>query len=479
MSLVREKFDLWIKRIGQNRGAPRLWFDTPRIEAAGLLPGVRFNIKAQGEGLALVLDENGNHGVSSRTRNGKTVPVVDINNKEDLESIAMHTVVRIIIRKDGIWVLPLASEVAKRERLNRLLGKLQRGEPLATASLSHGGGIAAHAAHKGLADAGLKSQMAFANEIDETYGLQSVLHNDATQGASMLIGPIQELVQDEWVMRNLPKCELVELGIPCSSSSSAGRSKNKNAVAEAHPEVGHMVYSVLSVIGRVQPALVVIECVENYASTGSASILRLQLRDMGYKTTEVVLSAQQFGCIENRIRWFFIAHTAGLECDTTALLASKPMKVPVLADLLDPIALDAKCWSEMSYLKTKETRDVAAGKGFKMQVVNGASNKVPTVRKMYSKSGSTDPLVQHEVNPDLLRKFSAAEHGRVKNVPAHLFAGVSETTAHQLLGQSVAYDVVRALYRDCVGQALIRLRDFGANLSGACATGDRIAAVAG
>ena len=30
---------LWIKKIGQNRGTPRLWFDCLRIAAAGLLPG--------------------------------------------------------------------------------------------------------------------------------------------------------------------------------------------------------------------------------------------------------------------------------------------------------------------------------------------------------------------------------------------------------------------------------------------------------
>ena len=475
----RQKFDLWVKKVGRHRGNPRLWFDTPRIEQAGLMPGVRFSVTKRGAGIQIAKDVAGSFTVSSKVRNGKTVPVVDINNGTDLAVISEHAVVRIIVQADCVWVLPLASELAKRERISRLMGKLARGEPLLSGSLAHGVGVAAHAAHQGLGDVGIETTLAFASEIDETYATQSVLHNDAAQSASMLVAPMQELVQDQWVMEQLPKVELLSLGLPCSGASVAGKAKNGNKMMESHSEVGHLVYAALALIQRSQPIALALENVVGYQGSASAEIFRYQLRDMGYHVVEVVLDAQDFGCIENRERWFLCAYTDGLECSLETLMPATPPKVPKLGDLLEDVPLDAKCWSPLTYLRDKETRDAAAGKGFRMQIVNAESTKVPVLRKQYSKGGSTDPFVQHPVNPDLLRKFTVKEHARIKAIPPALFEGVSETVGHQMAGQSVAYEQVRALYRECIGPAIVRLRDFGATLAGINAVADRLDAVIG
>lgn len=48
---------------------------------------------------------------------------------------------------------------------------------------------------------------------------------------------------------------------------------------------------------------------------------------------------------------------------------------------------DAQCWSEMLYLKEKAVRDQEAGKAA-MQLVDGDSISVPTIRKSYNKGGS-------------------------------------------------------------------------------------------
>jgi DNA (cytosine-5)-methyltransferase 1 len=53
------------------------------------------------------------------------------------------------------------------------------------------------------------------------------------------------------------------------------------------------------------------------------------------------------------------------------------------------------------------------------------------------KRRSTDPFLQHPENPDLLRLFTPAEHARIKGILESLVAGLSGTTAHQLLGQSI------------------------------------------
>ncbi len=473
------KFDLWIKKLGINRGAPRLWFDTPRIVNAGLEPGVRFNVEPRGSMLVLKADKNGAYSVSSKTRNGKTIPVVDINSASVLQVFAGQAVVRVIIRKDGLWVMPLASELAKKERISRLAEKLASGEAVATGSLAHGGGILSHAAHAGLSDAGVPVTMGFANEIDEGYALQSLLCNETTKNANMLVAPLQELVQDDWAMARLPKVEVLEMGLPCSGASKAGKSKRGISMMESHPEVGHLVVSALAVIQKAQPAFVVLENVESYAISASAEILRSQLRDMGYKVSEVVLSAKAFGCIENRVRWILVAATDGLVFD--AAQAAPQVETPVrqaLGAYLDPVALDSDCWSALTYLKEKEVRDLAAGKGFGMQVVDASSTSVPTIRKHYNKGGSTDPYVQHPENPDLLRKFTAAEHARIKGIPTHLIDGLPATTAHELMGQGIAYEPLRALFR-LIGKSLNAFKAEGAKFTSRSAAAERLDAVIG
>ena len=439
---------IWLKKMGSHRGSPRLWVECQRIRTAGLEPGVRFDIHPiANDGLKLTIAPEGAFKVSQKIKGDRVVPIIDLNSADVLAPLAQEAVVRIVVHATGIFVLRLASEVAKRERLTRLQAKLQANEPLAVASLAHGGGILANAAHAGMTEAGLDVQLAVVNEIDETYLNQSLEHNDAVTAATIpLCIPMQELVQDSWTMAQLPKVELLEVGIPCSGASSAGRAKRSLAMAESHPHVGHLVYAALALIQKLQPAAVVVENVPNYGNSASAEILRHQLRDMGYNVTEHTLSATDYGCLENRIRWAMVATTDGLS-PLDILPEPSCISSATLGDMLEPIALDDSRWSELSYLKDKAERDAEAGKGFKMQVVDETSTMVPVIRKNYNKGGSTDPYVQHPENVNLLRKFTPTEHARIKGVPAHLISDMPATTAHEMLGQGIAYLPFKSLFK--------------------------------
>ncbi|UDM18879.1 hypothetical protein [Vogesella sp. XCS3] len=56
------------------------------------------------------------------------------------------------------------------------------------------------------------------------------------------------------------------------------------------------------------------------------------------------------------------------------------------------------------------------------------------------KNRSTDPKIAHPTNPDLLRIPTAREHCLIKGISPSLIEGLSETTAHELLGQSIIYN---------------------------------------
>lgn len=51
----------------------------------------------------------------------------------------------------------------------------------------------------------------------------------------------------------------------------------------------------------------------------------------------------------------------------------------------------------------------------------------------------------HQTNPLLSRLLTPAEHARVKGIPLEVIEGVSETVAHEGLGQSVIFPKFEAV----------------------------------
>lgn len=435
-----------VAKIGQCKGHPRLWMQGSRPAKAGFTPGTRYNVKPDREKKMLILEvvQDGVRVVSRKAQGEKEVPVIDLNSSEMLSLFEGMNAVRLVMQAGRIFILPLASELAVQERSERLHAKLEKCEPLMVGSLSHGGGVLSHALHAGLADAGIQTKLAFANDIREELLDQASVKNDAWNAETIaLAAPMQELAFDHYAMGKLPRVELLEMGLPCSGASVAGKARRGLGHAEEHPEVGHLVVSALAIIAKIQPVLIVLENVKQYLTTASMWILRHQLRDMGYELHETVLQAAEWNALEHRERMCMVAVTRGLSFDFSKL--ERPTEIERrIADILDAEVPEDR-WSEMSGLKAKEERDKAAGKGFAMQIVTAFDTKCPTITKGYAKVRSTDPKVQHPTNPDLLRQFSPAEHARIKNCPERLIEGLSATLAHELLGQSICYDPFRAV----------------------------------
>lgn len=447
--------DVWIKRVGEHRGSPRIFLDGPQAVRAGFAPGERFDVVVDEEGQGVVIAKNadGSRVVSARKKGEQRLPVIDINSGELLQLFEGMDAIRVVVAEDRVFLLPLASELKRRERLERLVGKLERGQALAVGSLAHGGGVLAHAVHQGLQDAGIECELAFANEIRDDLLTHALEHNDAwSPRTGALAVPMQELVQDDWLMQQLPKLEILEAGQPCSGASKAGKAARGASNTEAHPEVGHLVFSTLAIIAKTQPAAVLIECVPEYAKSGSADILRYQLRDAGYDTHEAILEGHDFGSLENRIRWCLVAVTRGIEFSFEQL-APAVRVVRTVREVLDAVPLDDPMWRPVTYLKEKRERDEAKGSRFLMQYVYEDSTSVPTIRKCYQKGGSSDPRLVHPTNPELSRLFTEGEIARIKGIQPHLIEGLSRSVATQVMGQGIVYAPFRAAAKR-IGEAL-------------------------
>jgi DNA (cytosine-5)-methyltransferase 1 len=430
----------FIRNIGSNRGAPRVWLQGLELERAGFAPGTSYEVDVKGRSIIITLRDDGSRVVSPKKVRDRTMPVIDLNSKVMLAIFDGIAAVRVVPKDGQIYILPLASELKKQERFQRLRSKLESGDPLLIGSLSHGGGILTHAVHEGLRRAGIESRLAFANEIRPELLEHAAENNDAWADETLpLAAPMQELAFDDRGLAHLPKVEILEAGIPCSGASRAGVAKRGLKHPEDHPEVGHLVVAALVLLSKAAPAVVLIENVVGYANSASASILRNQLRDLGYVTHERIMSGKEWGAIENRERWCMIAVTQGIDFNFDQLMPPKAFTREI-AEVLDPITVDDPRWSAMQGLKDKQERDQASGKNFKMQVYAETDTSVGTITKGYARVRSTDPKLRHPTDPDLLRQFTPAEHARMKTIPPHLLRGASDTMQHEIAGQSVIYE---------------------------------------
>jgi DNA (cytosine-5)-methyltransferase 1 len=362
---------------------------------------------------------------------------------------------RVIIRKDEIHLLPLATQKRANERLERIERKLAEGEPLEVASFCHGGGVLSLALHEGIKAAGIETELKLACDIDEDVLFHAAESNPMWNERTLAIAaPMQELVADPWAMKQIGTADLLEAGIPCVGASLSGRAKKGLSMAEADPNVGHLVVAFLALVNQLQPAIIVIENVPPYQNTASAHQIRSMLRDWGYEVSETILEAREFGAIEDRKRLVMVAVTKGLSFEVNSIEKPVLLNRPKLGDILEAIPPDDNAWSEMNYLREKEVRDIAAGKGFAMQIVGPEDDRVGTVGSGYSKNRSTEPKIRHPIEGDrLLRLLTAREHAAVKGVPVELIAGLSSTRAHEMLGNSICFEPFVAVGRS-IGNAL-------------------------
>lgn len=443
--MARSLSGYFVKNIGANRGKPRIWLEDLEVSSAKLAPGDRYDILVRGGTVQMKVNPNGARVVSRKSnKSGRVFPVIDINSAELLGLFEGMSAIRIVQREGEIHLLPLATEIRKKERLQRIKHKVLLGQPLAIGSVSHGAGLASTAVREGLTEAGLLSEKQFANEIRG-----ELLNHAATlpswdSSVVPVAAPMQEFAFDEAAMRHMPRLDIAELGLPCSGASKSGRAKRGTAKPEDHPEVGHLVVPGLMIALRSNAAVLLFENVIPYANSASASIIRGVLKDAGYSIHETVLRGQDFNALEHRDRWVMVAVTEGMHFSWDML--QLPQKRDLfLSEVLDDIPDDDPCWSEMAGLKAKQGRDLAKGNNFTMHVADPSSTRVGTLGKGYAKVRATETKIAHPSNPDLLRQLTPAEHARVKQWPPSIVDGLSATIAHEALGQAVLRDPFRAL----------------------------------
>ena len=428
-------------KLSKNKGYPRLFIEGQRLLSSGIKPGQRYSVQYANDQVIIQFSDDGERYISKRTRRGRELPVIDINNKS-LQVLASSGRVRIVVKRDHITVTVHHHDRKSQARTQRLFSILNSGMPLEMVSLAHGAGIMDHALHQGLVDVGIPVRLAAAIEVEERYIEASLANNSVWDDQSVAIhAPMQEVELDE-----IGECDLLCAGLPCTGASLAGRAKNKLSTAEEHSTAGALFFTLINAVNVLNPSVIILENVPAYQTTASMTVIRSVLHTLGYTVHETVLNGNDLGAIENRDRFVMVGVTQVLEGFNAGKIQSVRSKEASINEILSDVPADSDLWKAYQYLHDKAQKDAAAGKGFKRQLLNGSEESCGTIGRGYKKARSTEPFL---VQPDtgLQRLFTAEEHARIKTIPEHLINGLSETVAHEVLGQSVIYSAFVALGR--------------------------------
>jgi len=438
--------------LGEHRGVSRLWIEGKRLVREGFTYGARLRMAIEDGRLTLRVLEAHETGHSVRVSRRKTneTPLFEI--RDNLLAGLFGRRARVVVKfmRGRMTITKHHLDERRTERETALMQRLTGGEALRVASLYHGGGVIDSAIHEGLSDAGVSSYCALASEIEPAYLEASLANNPHLFRDDSLIlnAPIEQL---NFAHALRVGADLLVAGIPCTGASKAGKAKNRIKHAEQHASAGAQFYAVLRMVEVLNPAIVLVENVVGYRDTAGYAVLVSTLATLGYRIDDCALNGNDHGVLENRDRLAMVAVSdglAGFDLSDVVPVATKPANV---AAILEPAEAVDALWKDYGYLRDKEARDKASGKGFHRQIVTPEAERVGTIGRGYAKIRSTEPQLQHPTDPLLTRLFSVLEHARLKGIPARIVEGLSTTVAHEVLGQSVVYPAFRA-----VGRALGR-----------------------
>lgn len=418
-----------------HRGGNRLWIEGAKLSAAQFTRGAFYDriIDEKSKTITLSLNPAGKYKVSGRKRNDVDLPILDITLTQYSKSMPEGTRLRAIFKKGQIEISIHHEQDAQTRRESRLIDNLKLSKSLTEASVCTGGGISTAATHAAIESQGIKSKVAWVVDQEIKYLQSAYAQNFAITDDTVCF----EANLEELEPHLLTEVDVFSFSLPCAGFSKAGTSKHKLS-PEQH-ESGTSVFGLMTAIRAANPSVIWSENVPEAKGSPIYVLIQQELIRRGYRIVEAVLDNSQTKTFENRKRYWFMAISDGLPKELISNVFEFEYKAAYskLSDLLDD-HVDESVWSNNQYLKDKQKRDEAAGKGFaKRQLLRGNETKVGTISRFYHKRRSTEPFIVREDGKE--RLLSIFEHARAKSVPVSLIAKCNMTHGHEVLGQGVDY----------------------------------------
>ncbi len=421
--------------VSEQRGVKRLWLQGLRLEDCGFSKGDRYRVDFEFDtGLIhMVADANGDRVVSGRKRGARVESIVDICNASVGRLVGDATRVRADFFVGRITISISHRDQARAEREARFYDELDRGL-LTEGVLCSGIGMSAEAMHEGFASMGVRASLSWVVDRDRRY-IQASMSNAhcVDDGTTLFEASLEELEPEL-----LSPVSVLQVSLPCTGHSRAGKSKNKIDVAEAHKTDATAVFGFVRVLEQVRPSICISENVCAARDSASYLMIKSYLSLMDYVVHEVDLGPELTQSMEVRRRYWFVAVSKGLPQVDLGTMPVFEREFSRIGELLDDLPEDHKSWSDNDYLKAKQKRDAAAGKGFaKRCLLTPDDVSIATAPRTYAKRQSTSPFLTRADGKE--RLFTPNELCRAHSAPEYLVDGLSDAVAYEGLGQGIDF----------------------------------------
>jgi len=243
----------------------------------------------------------------------------------------------------------------------------------------------------------------------------------------------------------LPSTTVLVGGVPCDAHSIAGKRKKEDS------KVGSLGYFFLRAVEQIRPAVCVVEEVVPFAKSAMRDMIVSVLEMRGYKISEKILNAADFGGIQARKRYVMVA-----------TMAEKPFvfsnnftkNKTAVHDILE-IPINERTWHDrhnsktMKYSLEKEVEHIRKGDGFRLARTYLKDTKVAAITKGYYKWQLTSPILVHPNNPEKYSWFTPRELARLSGLPESFsFGKMKKTRIGQIIGQGVEVNCFKQLGLD-------------------------------
>lgn len=450
------------RKLGFNRKNKRLWI-TPRVNSdagfdAGTVVYVKFGSK--NDVPILTISHSSIEGsealkVADTSKGG----VIDINNQKITTHFNDYDQVQIKVENGLIKVSGHHHESKIIEREESYKRRLETYQPLRKGGLFVGTGLLCRSIHRGLKTSGVNVKQLFANEYEPLSAEANVAGNetwdDAMPNARFVLDDIYTMD-----MRLVPKLDMVVIGSPCPAFSKANvEMKNQGKSDIFHPESGTIFQPILNFIQTSNPALVILENSRFFKDSIFDYIMGDVMGRLGYKSTDTVVTGQDFGAFERRERLCRVWVSKGLALPNVDLLHSlHKSNDRTVRDVIEPYPLDGDGWRQRAYL---EAKDAQTHNGHKYFLVKETDTKLPVLSASYAKIQPDSPLLSHPTLKGFSRILTPSEHCNIRNIfgrlkeeicaiaeghhPAKDTTASNNTLAHRMLGNSVTSETWEAV----------------------------------
>lgn len=428
------------KQLAFNRigGKRKVRLSTNFLQLMGFIPGECISITPNNkalQGFSISPSVSGTHKVYSRKyrrarTNNPLESIVEFSNISLLDNCFPSYTERfhVDMRHNQVVFTPMAN------RVHSIHKKLSRSK-LLSAFVGLTGGVDIHC----IESLGWKAEIvlehrpqeardvASGRNLSEVHALNTLLNGSPSILINENIYEI-EMARLERILTEAPPVTLCHYSLGCDDHSTAKSKRAKEFSLKDLSTMYDMVYPVLKQIELISPAVILIENVKQFASSGAGKILGTTLKRLGYNVTEMTLNSLDYGARQGRERYYLVASIyPGFEPPKALARTNTPLRKMIESHL-------PEC------REVTNNRSIAARSTKKRNMPNFItvdSLFSPTFMKSQDRGISDAVYIKHEGR---IYKPSISLMKKLMSIPDDFnVAWMAKEQATETLGQSIDY----------------------------------------